>query len=87
MASKKKSYKAKGGNAGKVGIKDMMEFIKKAHLAILIWAWKEYGDPVFVTSLMHMVHAAMMEFEVKFIDSRQKEAQDGKKRRAGSHKA
>ena len=50
-------------------LEKIAQALKVAHQNALMWAWKEHGDAIFVSAMMHSLHTAMMQYEVEFLDS------------------
>lgn len=59
-----------------------LKLLKVAHDAFLAKAWECYGDPIFVYSMMHTVHHAMMDLERSFLEAKIMDKANGKKRDA-----
>ena len=59
---------------------ERLKLLKVAHAAFLAKAWECYGDPIFVCSMMHTVHQAMMDLEHDFLEAKTTEKANGKKR-------
>lgn len=62
-----------------------LKLLKVAHAAFLAKAWECYGDPIFVYSMMHTVHHAMMDLEQDFLEAKVTEKANGKKRDSRGH--
>lgn len=59
-----------------------INMLRIAHSAFLAKAWECYKDPVFVYSMMHTVHHAMMDLERSFLEAKAMGKINGKKRDA-----
>ena len=44
-----------------------LETLRLAHANYLACIWKAYGNSVYVSSVLHAVHAAMSEYEMDFL--------------------
>lgn len=88
-----KSQKKANGSKGKKSAEDfevnldliegLVSGLRSSHHDMLEKAWKEFkGHPVIFSATLHAMHAAMMKYEVEFIDGKVmsgKAVENGKK--------
>ena len=68
--------KSKNANQ-KITYEDAVQMLRFAHATFLEKAWEIYKDHVFVYSIMHTVHHAMMDFERDFLNMQEIEKAEG----------
>jgi hypothetical protein len=82
----KNASKANGGKSdGDAELKRLMDALRAAHENVLEWAWKKHGAALFVSSMMHLLHSAMMDHEVEFLNRHV--SQDGEEKPTNAKKA
>lgn len=55
-----------------------LETLRMSHANYLACLWRTYGNSVYAGSVLHAVHAAMLKYEMDFLNTMQKKDSDEK---------